>query len=113
MTLFKSGTLAKLLAATLSVLTLLPFTAPFPSFDLRNWSEQPTGDRQTSSAKLLTDGASRHALLSSNPSQRIRTAAVPVSRKQAEPLPAPSGILRPVAVSSSDLPRPLLSALRI
>jgi hypothetical protein len=87
----KIAVLDKLSAWVLVVLTLLPFTAPFPACDFSSLSTAhvPGGDRPTTN--LLGDDSYAHALLLSSPSPRIRFVppAVPDRDSDGPPLSPP------------------------
>jgi hypothetical protein len=108
-------TLAQSVAGTLIVLTLLPFTAPFPAYDFSTLAAThfPGSDRQTSTVKLLADSSS-HALPISRPSARIRIVALATSRCHSNRLPLLSLELIRIGLSTNLAPpQRRLSALRI
>jgi len=107
--------LAKCFAGALVILTLVPFTAPFPACDFNQLSaaERPGTNRQTSSANVLADSCS-HALPVSNLSPRIRFVAVVTSRRSADYLPSVSPRWTRIRfINPIELPDDTLAALRI
>jgi hypothetical protein len=108
--------LAQCFASLLIALTLLPFTAPFPSCDFSTLAatDGPSHDHKTSAAILLSDDAVSHALPCGTLSPRMRGVAMAFARWQATPRPARSlGAFRPGTSPAREPLRDPLSALRI
>jgi hypothetical protein len=108
--------LVRFFATVLVALTFLPFTAPFPACDFASLtSSSPSGGHHgTLSNRTVADGASTHALPSTNRSLRIRAMVGPAFRRHAD-RPLQLSTVRPASLHPISTPSSnhLLAALRI
>ena len=109
--------LRKLLANVLMVLTVLPFTAPFPTCDVATMfggDTQALPHQAPLGAAALADASLAHALPLVRPSSRVRFVSQCETTTGIDPFNAPSqSVAHLVRVATHALDRVSLTALRI